>query len=371
MIRRRSFELPYPDQIASLAPLLAAPGSVSLPAPADPARLVEAALAHGLGAALAGAVGAGTLELAPAERRALGRACAMRAARAEALRRELDELGATLASACGVPAVCVKGPAVVDRLYAGAGERTFGDLDLVVPRARIRDAGRALAALGWLEDVEFAADFAAEFGHELHQRRRRGGVWLHCELHWRIGDDPLCEPLDHSLLAGGARAMTRHPTVLAPAPEVELLVLCVHFLGDRERRLIWIGDIARAAEAADATEWDRCFELAGRLGLSWALHRGLDYAALYAGLSRRRPAEPAQRPAFGPLRAVEELDMRASLHVGRIAALRGRRRLRYLRTILVPTAEGLEGTAGRDGAPPWRATLRHLRSALAGLLPRR
>lgn len=374
MIRRRTFELPYADQVPRLVPLLGDPDSIPVQSETpDPARLLDAALGHGLGLALADAVESGRIRLPADQRRRLGRIAAMRVAQSEALRDELEGLAEPLTEACGAKPICIKGPAVADRLYDDRRYRTFGDLDLLLPRERLRDGADALIGAGWTEDVEFSPDFADRYGHELHLRRRRGGIWLHCELHWRIGDDALCESLDYGLLRRSATALKAVPALLAPAADIELLMLCVHFIGDRERRLIWLGDIRRGAERASREEWQRCFELAARLGLSWALHRALDYGERYAGLDRARPAdEEGDRtpPPFGPLRAVEELDMRASLHVGRLAQLRGRDRLRYLRTILVPTGEGLEGTAGRDGAPTWRALLRHLGTALAGLRPR-
>ncbi len=368
MIRRPPFELPRAELIPDLVALIEGRPPSSA---ADPAALLDAALEHGLAITVARAVEAGTLPLGAAERDRLGRVAAMRLARARALRAELTRLGPLLGLACGAAPICVKGPAVADRLYDDPDERSFGDLDLLVPRRGLRRGAAAMIDAGWIEDVEFAPQFAVEHGHELHLRRRRGGMWLHCELHWRVGDDPLCAGLDHGLLADGARPLGTEPSVLAPDPAPELLLLCVHFLGDRERRLAWIRDIALAAGRADEGEWRRCFELAHGLGLSWALHRGLDYARRYLGLERDRPQPAADPPPFGPLRAVEELDMRASLHVGRLASLRGRDRLAYLRTVLVPTAAGLAGTAGRDGASRPRAILRHLGSALAGLLPRR
>jgi hypothetical protein len=368
VIRRRPFELPRSAQVPDLIALLQGQPPAS---PADPAGLVEAAIEHGLATVLAGAVAAGAVELGPTERERLGRIAAMRLARSRALRLELGGLGALLSQACGIAPVCVKGPAVADRLYADPDQRPFGDLDLLVPRGLLRVAADALLAAGWIEDVEFSREFAAQHGHELHLRRRHGGIWQHVELHWRVGDDPLCEPLDHELLVHGASPLPGAEAVLGPRPASELLVLCVHFLGDRERRLTWVRDIALAATAADEEEWERSFGLAGDLGLSWALHRGLDYAARYLGLERSRPRPAADPPAFGPLRAVEELDMRASLHVGRLAVMAPRERLAYMRTVLLPSAEGLEGTAGRDGVSRPRAMLRHLGSALTGLLPRR
>jgi hypothetical protein len=113
------------------------------------------------------------------------------------------------------------------------------------------------------------------------------------------------------------------------------------------------------------------FELAAGVGLGWVLHRALDYATHHLGFERRRPLPPGRPPAWGPLRAVEELDVRASTHVGRLAALGWADRARYLREVLVPTREGLAGTVGGDGAPAWRLVGRHARAVALGLRPGR
>jgi hypothetical protein len=65
---------------------------------------------------------------------------------------------------------------------------------------------------------------------------------------------------------------------------------------------------------------------------------------------------------------VEALDLRASPHVGRLAAMGWRERLPYLRAVLIPTRAGLRGTVGRTGdESTWRLVARHARQALLGL----
>lgn len=367
MIRRRPFALPYRDQVPLLIGLLGEPPG----APGRPdQRFVEAALAHGLAGRLARVCESGATELSAGERRQLARRLAMRHARMRALRAELPRICAAVADACDALPILIKGPAVADRLYAAPLDREFNDLDLLIPRSRLRRATERLLSEGWIEDVELGEEFAARYGHEVHLRRRRGGLWLHLELHWRIGDDPLCEALSYERLRPLADPSALSPALLVPGGVAELLLLAVHFIGDRERRLVWIDDVKRAAARLDEDDWAACFSLASQSGLSWPLHRALDYADRYAGLRRARPEAMPARPPFGPLVAVEALDMRASVHVGRLAALRGRERRRYARTILLPTRAGLAGTAGRDGAGTARALARHLRSAVAGVLPR-
>jgi hypothetical protein len=159
--------------------------------------------------------------------------------------------------------------------------------------------------------------------------------------------------------------------VSVPAVGEQILCLAVHLLSDRAKRLIWIQDLSLAGTRASEGDWAQAFQLARRLGLGWVLHRALDYARHHLQFERQRPLPPDRPPAWGPLRAVEELDVRASLHVGRLASLGTTARLRYLRDVLLPTHEGLSGTVGGDAASSWRLVARHLRSIALGLRPLR
>jgi hypothetical protein len=178
--------------------------------------------------------------------------------------------------------------------------------------------------------------------------------------------------LSYDLLSRGAcRIEVAGHGVSTPGPPGELLVLAVHLCSDRGKRLIWLRDLELAARAATEAEWLAAFELARDHDLLWVLHRALDYTERHLGFDRARPIPAGPPPAWGPLRAVEELDAKASLHVGRLAVLRGRERAAYLRRVLIPSREGLRGTVGRDDAPTWRLVGRHVRAAVAGLRPRR
>ena len=159
--------------------------------------------------------------------------------------------------------------------------------------------------------------------------------------------------------------------VAVPGPPWELLVLALHLLSDRGKRLIWLVDLRAAGLAASEADWRESFDLADRHGLLWVLHRALDYVERYLGFDRPRPLGAGPPPAWGPLRAVEELDAGASLHVGRLAIMRGREKAAYLRRVLLPSREGLRDSVGQDGAPTWRLLGRHVRAAAAGLRPRR
>jgi hypothetical protein len=191
------------------------------------------------------------------------------------------------------------------------------------------------------------------------------------ELHWRIGDDRVGEPLGHGRLLLGARALhVGEARVLVPSVPHQLLLAAVHLLSDRAKRLCWVNDLRLLAESASEQEWTAAFGTADAIGggLLWVLHRALDYAAHHLGLARARPLPTGPPPAYGPLRAVEDLDLQASPHVGRLVALRGLDRARYLRAVAIPTRAGLEGTVGGDDAGLPTLLGRHLAGTVRGFM---
>jgi Uncharacterised nucleotidyltransferase len=370
VLRRAPFSLPYQDQVPALAALLqpGAPRAVDRP---GSRQLVEAALYHNVAGYLARAVERGELSLSSDLRARVARTGGIYIVNSAALRCELAALEPALTQACGIPPVCLKGPAVADRFYPDPRLRPFADLDLLVPRESIGHAARLLSARGYEQLHEFRRGFGQRHGHDVHVVRRIGDRTLHVELHWRVGDDPLTAALDHRRLYGSARLELNGSAVSVPAVPEQIVCLAVHLLSDRAKRLIWINDLALIGRSACAGEWRQAFELARALGLGWPLHRAMDYAAYHLGFERERPLASDPPPPWGPLRAVEELDMRASTHIGRLVALRWEERIRYLRQVLIPSPEGLSGTVGHDGAPAWRLAGRHLRAVLLGLAPPR
>ena len=361
MLRRQPFSLPYAQAVPTLAALLRGGEA----APADPAELAEGAVYHNVAGFVLAAADEGRISLPGEVAGRLERRFAVQTLRASLLRRELPEVVA----ACSNPPLLLKGPAVADRFYADPRLRPFVDLDLLVPRGELRGDVDALVAAGFKPVEAFRPGFGEELGHDVHLVRGAGAGRVDVELHWRVGDDRLAEALSYELLRAGAADLVGG--ALVPAVAEQLLVLAVHLLGDRAKRLCWIKDLALTGSAATAEEWLRAFELARDLSLLWVLHRALDYPAELLGSDRARPLPAGPRPAFGPLRAAEELDLRASTHVGRLAALPWRERPGYVRDVLVPTRAGLEGTVGGDGAPTWKLVARHLHRAVAGILPRR
>jgi hypothetical protein len=365
MLRRAPFALPHPQEL----PRLIAAVQERPCTPGDPDALVVAALHHGVAGYALAAEAAGRLALPPGPRRRLADAHGRRLLRSALLRRELAGVVRALETACGARPILLKGPAVADRFYPDPALRPFVDLDLLVPRDALAAGVAGLRGEGFEPLQEFRPGYAERHGHDVHLVRRGRGSSIDVELHWRMGDDDAASGFSHGLLAPAAVEIeVAGSPVAVPAVQHQLLGLAIHLLSDRAKRLGWVQDLRLAAERAGDEQWRGAFAAADELKLSWVLHRALDYCAHHLGFGRRRPGAPGPPPPWGPLRAVEALDVRASPHVGRLVSLGWRERPAYLRAVLVPTRDGLRGTVGRTGdEPTWRLLARHARRALLGL----
>ena len=249
------------------------------------------------------------------------------------VRAQLPDAARVVADAAGEPPVLVKGPAAA-ALHPSPELRAYGDLDLVVPKAQLRLAATALQADGWqlsraprmgVEGGEPWRGFAEAYGHELGLGREIGTKAVGLELHWRLVDDPRANALDRDVLARGGAALDG---AIVPATAELLVALALHLVAHPDRRLAMVQDVALAARAADVSH---AFDVAARHGVAWELHLALHAAERFAGLAVQRSAPRPPKPPLGPLRtALWRAPRPVAVHVGRIAALNGRERLRYM-----------------------------------------
>jgi hypothetical protein len=252
------------------------------------------------------------------------------------VRAQLGSAAEVVKRAAGAPPLLVKGPAAA-ALHPSPALRPFSDLDLVVDKQALRPAFAALVGAGWrpsraprmgIEGGEPWRGFAEEFGHELGLVREVGARIVAVELHWRLVDDPRADALDGAALARHGHDLDG---AIEPAAPELLLALALHLVAHPDRRLLMVQDVALAARAA-GPDLPRAFDLAAELGLGWELALALDAAAQHLGLEADRPAPRPQRPALGPLRTALWRGPRPlGVHVGRLAALGRRERLRYVR----------------------------------------
>jgi hypothetical protein len=263
------------------------------------------------------------------------RAAHRRSAMGTALvRAQLSDAALAVTAGAGEPPVLVKGPAAA-ALHDAPDLRPYGDLDLVVTKPTLRRAAAALQAEGWtlsraprmgVAGGEPWHGFAEAYGHELGLARRIGARTAGVEVHWRLVDDPRADGLDRAALARHGEQLDG--AIVPAAPEL-LLALAVHLVAHPDRRLLMVQDVALAAQASGA-ELVRAFELAQELGLGWELQLALDAVEEHTGLTVERLAPQPERPPLGPLRTALWRGPRpVGVHIGRLAALGGRERLRY------------------------------------------
>ena len=365
MLRRAPFGIQKSEQVPELVELI----NGGLVEPADPAAFCDAVVAHRVTGFAAGAIEADRLLVADGTAQQLRDAHVVASLRSELLRRELGEVVPRIEDACGIEPLVFKGPAASETLYEPRTLRPFSDLDLLVPPSSVDAATEALRAIGYWPNLHLRPGFGDRYRHDVHLSRRRGKHLVGIDLHWRVSDDPVGEQLSWEQIAP-AQLHIDGVQVACPSPADNLIVLAVHFLSDRQRRLLWIEDLRRAALAADDEQWNVAFGRADRIGLSWVLNRALDYAAHHLSLDRRRPVGPGPAPAWGPMRALEEYNLWVAWDMGLLTSIPWRERPGYLRAMLFPTGDGLRGAAADPDTPVWRLALQRARRGIAGISPR-
>jgi hypothetical protein len=366
VLRRPPYGIPYPGQVPLLVDLLAD----RRVEPAEPDRFRDAVVAHRLTGFAESAIESGRLQVPDQIAGQLRDAHTVATLRSGLLRCELTTIAPLLADACGVEPIAFKGPVVSELLYEPRTLRPYADLDLLFPASRLEAATDALVAAGYRRDLHLRPGFAERYRHDLHLSRHQGKLQLGIDLHWRITDDNVGVQLAYERIEPDRIAIDG-VEVGCPDPADHLLMLALHFVGDRQRRLLWIEDIRRTALAADDRQWQTAFERAESRGLSWVLNRALDYAAHHLGLERERPMPAGPPPAWGPLRAIEAYDFAAAWDLGHLTSIPWSERPGYLRAIVLPSREGLRGAAADPDTPIWRLALRRARRAFADVRPGR
>lgn len=210
--------------------------------------------------------------------------CHNNTARAFFLTSELSRILNELAS-CGVPAYPFKGPALSVMLYGDPARRQSKDLDILVPKERVRRAIDCLHSMGYGSKVPFdSARLAAHrrTEYELQFFRRDGKLTV--ELQWAVV--PGYFGFDHEKLGiwSGlqARAWCGHAFPVLP-PEETLLLLSVHGAKHLWCKVGWIADVAGLLASPGPPDLTRTFELAGRCGVTRLLCMGLLLAERLAG----------------------------------------------------------------------------------------
>ncbi len=195
----------------------------------------------------------------------------------------------------GIPAYPFKGPALSVMLCGDPARRQSKDLDILVPKEKLRRAMKALEAMGFkkqnnLDGAQLAAHRRTEYETAL---LRRDGK-LQVELQWAVV--PAYFGFDHervniwSRLESRAWGAMNFPVL---PPEETLLMLCVHGAKHLWCKLGWVADVAGLLESGTPPDLSRTLDLAGPCGVTRLLLLGLLLAGRLAGA--RLPREIADR----------------------------------------------------------------------------
>ena len=220
-----------------------------------------------------------------------------------------------------LPFLVIKGPALAHRWYEDPAQRLFGDLDLVVPSGRVREAARVLAeVLGTSAPPELRPGFDEQFGKETLLRGPSGPSspsGIEVDLHRTpvAGVLGLAIPLDE-LFEDAGEVLVAGRALPTPGPVPTMLVACYQAtIADVPPRLIVFRDVAQVQSGpggpdpsdviAAADRWQAAALVAeavlaapGRLGLQAGGDRPgplADWAAGYRPGGRERLLLAAHR----------------------------------------------------------------------------
>jgi len=213
----------------------------------------------------------------------------------------------SLLERAGIPALPFKGPVLAETVFGGIPNRSFGDLDLLVPRGELGRACRLLVDLGYrpIFDVALAEYLRVTLrgGHHVGLRHARHGTYV--EMHWEMAGRFLPIALDWGTVEPFVeRVRFCEREVLALAPEAGLLYLCVHGAKEYWRLLDHVVCVAWQLDRRPP-DWDRVLDLARRWGAERILLTGLGLAARLFGVTLPKDIEEMLAKSPGVRRLVE------------------------------------------------------------------
>lgn len=200
---------------------------------------------------------------------------------------EGDRLVAALAPV-GVPVVMLKGAAYVVAGERAAIGRDFSDIDILLPRDRLRDCETKLMAAGWAAkaldpyDDRYYRDWMHELPPMQHVQRM-----THLDVHHTLTPPTSRWAIDIGRVRAACRPCEHLPGLLVPAPADLVIHSAVHLMSEGSfdaalRDLLDLSDLL-GQHGAEPGFWDALLQRAGELGLTLPLHDALVLAAEFAG----------------------------------------------------------------------------------------
>jgi hypothetical protein len=178
-----------------------------------------------------------------------------------------------------IPVLPLKGPVLALQVYDDLGSRHVGDLDIMVPPDRVKEAENLLVQQGYkrthpdfhLTQKQYAVYVRNNhhFGYFCKDRRIR------VELHWRFGSNRYLFPLRFDDLWRNRQTVRLGGADMASLSlEHTILFLCTHGAVHAWFRLFWLNDIARIMIKNDSMDWNMLMQDAIRLGIGRMVAEG-------------------------------------------------------------------------------------------------
>lgn len=260
--------------------------------------------------------------------------------------------------AAGIPALLLKGAALVETVYPDPAQREMLDLDVLIPKAQIAEASRALAPLGYRPsptDDDRSGRPSTQLEPDAHHAPALVGreQLVAVELHHHLTIPGEGTRFEIDQIWDRARRSPRGPHLI-PSPEDLLLHVSLHFtrnrLGGSYRRRQTGGALAQICDIARIVEHE---ELHWEGLASSARNYGLDTRVFLALFAARELGVPV------PSDALTELQPRGfNREVGRrLVTLRVLRTdehlpVRSLRWMFAPSREVLSRGWNADPTAP-------------------
>jgi len=256
----------------------------------------------------------------PEARRHLAGIAQLSARQHESVLWEAHQLARILAP-LGMPVLLLKGAAYVLADLPASRGRLFGDIDILVPKARLGEVEIALMKHGWTSAKRDAYDqrYYRQWMHELPpmQHVRRGTV---LDIHHTLLPPTARHHPDPQRLFAAARPLPGLVPLAVPAPTDLVIHSMAHLFHEGElpnglRDLFDIDALLRHFAAVEPDFANRLVERAGVLDLAYPLFLGLHFVTRLLGTPFPADALEAARRAAAPnaagLRLLEALYARA------------------------------------------------------------
>lgn len=176
-----------------------------------------------------------------------------------------------------IPALALKGGALIGSYYRHGGLRPMGDFDVLVPFSRAREAAATMRERGWRPAEGFPEEPDDVFLAVMARHHFTDTAGFSIDLHWSLYRENTSFDSDEGFWRGALPHTILGAACRRLQPADQLLHVCKHGLEwDPTPTVRWVVDAARILSASELC-WDRFLEQTARLNFGPWLHAALRY----------------------------------------------------------------------------------------------